>query len=152
MCTAGLIATFDSLNETAMTRNTRDDVRVAELQEKVRNHFGTSISELIFEFQEEDGVVRLNLVTVNPRHRQSFLFHTTTGTDRSDAMDKMWDYVKHYRDREQSYTIQWKIRGDTELHTSYFHAKNTYEALDKLYYDRDMNAITVFSVVLNPMS
>jgi len=27
-----------------------------------------------------------------------------------------------------------------------------YEALDKLYFGRDMNTITVFSVVLNPVS
>ena len=29
---------------------------------------------------------------------------------------------------------------------------HVYEALDKLYYGRDLNTITVFSVVLNPSS
>jgi hypothetical protein len=38
------------------------------------------------------------------------------------------------------------------LNTSYFRASNVVDALQKLYYGRDMNTITVFSVVLNPVS
>ena len=38
------------------------------------------------------------------------------------------------------------------LHTSYFSAKNILGALDKLYFDRDPNTITVFSVNLNPLA
>jgi hypothetical protein len=64
----------------------------------------------------------------------------------------MLDYVKSYREKESPYTIQWTIKGEKELHTSYFRASNVYEALDKLYYGRDMNNITVFSVVLNPIT
>jgi hypothetical protein len=64
----------------------------------------------------------------------------------------MLDYVKSYREKENSYTIQWIAKQDKELHTSYFRAKNMYDALDKLYYGREINAITVFSVVLNPVS
>jgi len=48
--------------------------------------------------------------------------------------------------------LQWSARGDRELQTSYFRAHNVYEALDKLYFSRDLNTITVFSVVLNPSS
>ena len=62
------------------------------------------------------------------------------------------DYVKNYRDRESSYTIQWMTKDDKQLHTSYFRASNILDSLDKLYYDRDRNTITVFSVVLNPVS
>ena len=50
------------------------------------------------------------------------------------------------------FTIQWIARGEKELNTSYFRAANVYSALDKLYYGRDINTITVFSVVLNPAS
>ena len=64
----------------------------------------------------------------------------------------MLAYVQSYRDQESSYTVQWMSRGNKELNTSYFRARNIYEALDKLYYGRDMNTITVFSVVLNPVS
>jgi hypothetical protein len=61
-------------------------------------------------------------------------------------------YVQGYKEKENSYTIQWVAKGDHELHTSYFRAGNIMNALEKLYYGRDMNTITVFSVVLNPVS
>jgi len=64
----------------------------------------------------------------------------------------MLHYVQRYKEKENSYTIQWVAKGDTELHTSYFKASNILNALQKLYYGRDMNTITVFSVVLNPIS
>ena len=64
----------------------------------------------------------------------------------------MLDYVKTYKERTSSYTIQWSDRGRNDLETSYFRAKNILEALDKLFYDRDPNSITVFSVMLNPIS
>ena len=64
----------------------------------------------------------------------------------------MLSYVKDYRDKESSYTIQWTVKGENELHTSYFRARTILEALDKLYYGRDATTITVFSVVLNPIT
>jgi hypothetical protein len=97
-------------------------------------------------------MVKLDLITINPRHSQSFLFHSEKAADKVDALRKMLDYVKNYKEKENSYTIQWVARGEHELHTSYFRAGNILEALEKLYYGRDRNTITVFSVVLNPVS
>jgi hypothetical protein len=42
--------------------------------------------------------------------------------------------------------------GDNKLHTSYFRAKNMYEALDKFFYERDMAHYKIFSISLNPVS
>jgi hypothetical protein len=132
----------------------KQDVHVesARIQKQIENHLGISGSSLLFEFRQMDNKVRLDLITVNPRHNQSFLFHTETGYDRVDVLRKMLEYVQNYRDKESSYTVQWMARGDKELNTSYFRARNMYEALDKLYFSRDMNTITVFSVVMNPVS
>lgn len=137
--------------QVVMSSRNADDVQVAEYQRKIKDHFPKS-TELIFEFQDVKGKNQLDLVTINPRHNQSFLFHSTQGVSRLDAIEKMWDYVHNYKDRENSYTIQWKLHGERELQTSYFRAKNIYEALDKLNYGRDMNTLTVFSVRLNPTS
>ena len=92
------------------------------------------------------------IITINPRHNQAFLFHSETGSDKVEALKKMLTYVQSYKEKESSYTIQWVVKGDTELHTSYFRAGNILDVLQKLYYGRDMNTITVFSVVLNPIS
>ncbi|MGZ5282984.1 MAG: hypothetical protein ACXWEY_11970, partial [Bacteroidia bacterium] len=76
----------------------------------------------------------------------------TVGTDKVDALGKMDAYVRGNYKNENSYTVQWNAKEDNQLHTSYFNAKNIYEALDKLYYGRDMNTITVYIVKLNPIS
>ncbi len=127
-------------------------VESVKLQKKIESHLGIQGSELSFEFQNTEGKVKLDLITINPRHNQSFLFHSELGIDKLDALRRMQEYVKSYKDKYDSYTIQWIAKGESELHTSYFTASNMYDALDKLYYGRDINTITVFSVVLNPVA
>ncbi len=128
-------------------------VEAARIQKEIKTYLGLRSNALIFEYSTaEQNKVKLDLITINPRHNQSFLFHTVNGYDKVDALKKMLDYVKNYREKESSYTIQWIANGEKELNTSYFRASNMYDALDKLYYGRDMNQITVFSVVLNPVA
>ncbi|WP_310393372.1 hypothetical protein [Hymenobacter sp.] len=129
-----------------------DEYEAARIQREIEQHLGLEPGQLRFEFRQLDGVMRLDLITVNPRHQQSFLLRYETGHDEVECLRKMLDYVRHLRDTESPFTLQWRARGDKELHTSYFRAHNAYEALDKLYFGRDLNTITVFSVVLNPSS
>ncbi len=127
-------------------------VEAARIQQEIKNYLGLRSSDLVFEYSNTDGKVKLDLITVNPRHNQAFLFHNETGSDKVKALKKMLTYVQSYKEKENSYTIQWVVKGGKELHTSYFKAGNIMDALQKLYYGRDMNTITVFSVVLNPIS
>jgi hypothetical protein len=127
-------------------------VEAARIQQEIKDYLGLRSSDLVFEYNAMDGKVKLDLITVNPRHNQAFLFHTVAGSDKIDALKKMFTYVQSYKEKENSYTIQWVVKGGKELHTSYFKAPNITDALQKLYYGRDMNTITVFSVVLNPIS
>lgn len=125
---------------------------IAQKQKVIQDYLGLSSESLIFEYNKLNEGVKLDLITVNPRHNQSFLFHSVIGVDRLDALSKMIEYVKSNHNDEESYTIQWTAKGNHELHTSYFRAKNMYQALDKLYYGRDINLITVFIIKLNPIS
>lgn len=127
-------------------------VEAARIQQEIKDYLGLRTSDLVFEYSTADSKVKLDLITINPRHNQAFLFHSEHGSDKVDALKKMLTYVQRYKEKENSYTIQWVAKGDTELHTSYFKAGNILNALQKLYYGRDMNTITVFSVVLNPVS
>ena len=127
-------------------------VEAARIQQEIKDHLGLASSDLVFEYASVDGKVKLDLITINPRHNQAFLFHSETGSDKVDALKKLLAYVQRYKEKENSYTIQWVVKGGKELHTSYFKAGNIMDALQKLYYGRDMNTITVFSVVLNPIS
>jgi len=136
-----------------LTESTSDShVEAARIQQQIKDYLGLRTSDLIFEYGAFEGKTKLDLITINPRHEQSFLFHSETGADKVGALKKMLDYVTSYKEKENSYTIQWVANGNHELHTSYFRAGNILECLEKLYYGRDRNTITVFSVVLNPVS
>ena len=136
-----------------MTESASDShVEAARIQQQIKDYLGLRTSDLIFEYSGFEGKTKLDLITINPRHEQSFLFHSETGADKVDSLRKMLDYVTSSKEKENSYTIQWVAKGNHELHTSYFRAGNILEALEKLYYGRDRNTITVFSVVLNPIS
>jgi len=127
-------------------------VEAARMQQQIKDYLGLRTSDLIFEYGTVDGRTKLDLITINPRHSQSFLFHSEQGADKVDALRKMLHYVQNYKEKDNSYTIQWVAKGESELHTSYFRSANILDALEKLYYGRDRNTITVFSVVLNPVS
>jgi hypothetical protein len=134
---------------------TRDkNLEIARLQKEIGDYIGMGQDSLVFNFEEENEgkTTKLYLITLNARHNQSFLFESTVGSDKLDALRNMLDYVRNYKERSSSYTIQWSSREDRTLQTSYFRAKNVLEALDKLFYDRDPNSITVFSVILNPIT
>lgn len=127
-------------------------VEAARIQQEIKDYLGLRTSDMVFEYTSQDGKIRLDLITINPRHNQAFLFHSEAGSDKIDVLKKMLNYVQNYKEKENSYTIQWVAKGGKELHTSYFKASNIMDALQKLYYGRDMNTLTVFSVVLNPVA
>jgi hypothetical protein len=128
------------------------NVEVARYQKDIATRLGVDSQNLIFNYKQKNETVRLDLVTVNPKHEQSFLFQTITGTDKIDALKKMLEYVIEHYYNENSLTIQWIKIGENMLHTSYFRAQNMYEALDKFYYGRDMGSYKIFSITLNPVS
>ncbi len=127
-------------------------VELTEVQKKIEDHLGLDRNTLLFEYASLKGKIRLNLITVNPRHNQSFLYHHCEGYDKLDALKKMYTYVSKSKEKENHYSIQWRANSESDLHTSYFRARNVYDALDKLYYGRDIQTITVFHVTLNPIT
>lgn len=129
---------------------TDKNIQISQIQNEIEEYIGLGINSLVYNFDEHNNKTILHLVTLNPRHNQSFLFHLEEGYDKIDVLKKMLKYVKSYKDKESTYTIQWKKASDNTLQTSYFSAKNAQGALDKLTYDRDPNSITVFSVIMNP--
>ncbi len=134
-----------------MTRQDQN-VETAKYQKDIAVRLGLDPQNLIFNYKQKNETVRLDLVTVNPKHEQSFLFHTITGTDKIDALKKMLDYIEQHYPNEGSLTVQWIKIGENTLHTSYFRAQNMYEALDKFYYGRDIGQYKIFSIALNPVS
>lgn len=128
------------------------NVEIARYQKDIAVRLGLDSDNLIFNYKQKNETIRLDLVTVNAKHEQSFLFHTITGTDTLDALKKMLEYIDEHYPNESSMTIQWVKIGENKLHTSYFRAQNMYGALDKFYYGRDLSQYKIFSISLNPIS
>lgn len=127
--------------------------REQALRKEIESYIGGLEPDSIrFVFSADKGLTHLEVVTQNPRHNQFFLFHSVEAVNREEALEKMMDYVKDYKEKESSYTVQWALVGENELHTSYFRARNIMHALDKLYHGREMNSVIVFSVKLNPIA
>lgn len=136
-----------------MTQSSTDEnIKVANLQQDIINHLGIAQQNAVFNYKEKDGQIVLDLVTINPKHDQSFLFQSINGTNKSDSLSRMLAYIKSNFEKENTYTMQWLKIGENELHTSYFRAANMYQVLDKFAYNRDLNQYKIFSINLNPMS
>jgi hypothetical protein len=128
------------------------NVEIARYQKEISQRLGLPSDNVIFDFSQNKKITTLNLITINPRHEQSFLFHSVKAVDKIEALQKMQKYVNAQQKDENTYTIQWRKVGDTQLHTSYFRAKNMYDALDKFYYNRDIASYTIFNLALNPVA
>ena len=119
---------------------------------KIAKMLGLNRDLLTFHYTTQDGKSILELATLNPRHQQTFLFHTTTGFGEMDALNKMEEYIKGTKNTKSTYTIQWAMADTSELHTSYFTGKNIYEVLDKFYYGKAITGTIIFNISLNPLS
>ena len=58
-----------------MTR-TDQNVETARYQKDIASRLGIDSDNLIFNYKQKNETVRLDLVTVNPKHEQSFFFNT----------------------------------------------------------------------------
>jgi nanoRNase/pAp phosphatase (c-di-AMP/oligoRNAs hydrolase) len=119
---------------------------------QIAKMLGLSRELLTFHYSNEDGKTTLQLATMNPRHQQTFLFHTTQGFGEMDALNKMQEYVQENKNTRSTYTIQWAMEGINDLHTSYFTGKNIYQVLDKFYYGKAITSTIIFNISLNPLS
>ncbi len=60
---------------------TRDkNLEIARLQKEIGDYIGMGADSLVFNYEEvPNGGIKLFLITLNPAHNQSFLFHQTAG-------------------------------------------------------------------------
>lgn len=133
-----------------MIAKTKD--RVSEIEKKIANSLSIKSDLLVFEYHEMPDYVDLDLFTINKVHKQQFFFHSTEGRDKIEALELMLKYANNKLFIEDSFTIQWKVKGDTEIHQSHFRAINMMDALDKFYFGRSINSIVIYSIVLNPIA
>lgn len=128
------------------------NIEIARIQKSISKWMELSLDKLVFDYTQDGDQVKLNLITINPRHDETFLFHTTEGEDKLSALQAMLEYVELKHAKKQSYTVQWAQKGTADLQTSYFRARSMYEVLDKFFHGRNAEEYTVFSIQLNPIA
>ena len=122
-----------------------------QAEKEIQHYLGQDSDHIVnFKYEFRDGKTHVYVETINPKYNQMFLFHTETGIDKPDALGKMLEYIKSYKDEQDSYTIQWCATGEREVRTSYFNGASVEEALAKFRYGRDRNKTTIFLISLNP--
>jgi hypothetical protein len=131
---------------------TKTEDRVTQIQNKIAESLSINLDQLLFEYHEMPDYVDLDLFTINEVHKQQFFFHSSEGRDKIEALELMLKYADNKLYIEDSFTIQWKIKGTTEVHQSHFRAINMMDALDKFYFGRSVSSIMIYSIVLNPIA
>lgn len=127
------------------------NIEMARLQREISRKLDLPLDNLVFNYTTEDEGVRLELITINPKHDQSFLFHSVVAPNKLKALGDLFDYVLQTFRKEQSYTVQW-AKKEGELHTSYFRARDMFEVLEKFYHGRVKDDYLIFSITLNPIA
>lgn len=126
--------------------------RELEIKNKIAQSLNIGLDQMVFDYHQMPDYVDLDLFTINKVHKQQFFFHSSEGRDRIEALELMLKYAKNKLFIEDSFTIQWKVKGETEIHQSYFRAINMMDALDKFYFGRSISSIVIYSIVLNPIA
>lgn len=122
------------------------------LRREIEGYFNADLTTLDFDFIQNEDQVILHLFTISAKHKQRFLFYSVSGKTKIEALVAMLAYVREESKFENTYTIQWSVKGENALHTSYFRAADIFQALDKFSFGIDKNSMLVFSVTLNPIS
>ena len=66
---------------------TDKNIETAKLQKEIGDHIGVGVDSLMFNYVEEPGKgAKLYLITLNPRHNQSYLFQSTEGGTKLEAL------------------------------------------------------------------
>ena len=66
---------------------------LTEVEAKISDILGLGKDHLVFSYKAVNDVTQLDIITFNPRHDQSFLFHSVKGLDKLEAASKLLEYV-----------------------------------------------------------
>ncbi|MDZ7848191.1 MAG: hypothetical protein U5L96_16370 [Owenweeksia sp.] len=78
----------------------KQNLEISKKQKEIESFLSLGSTDVIFDYQEAGGQMRLDVITINPRHNQSFLFHSSEGYNKLDVLNHMLQYVRTYRERK----------------------------------------------------
>jgi len=97
-------------------------VEAARIQQQIKDYLGLRTSDLIFEYRSWKGGPSWTLSPSTPGTTSRVSFSFEKGSDKVDALKKMWSYVRTIR-RKKTRIHSMGGQKRPELHTSYFRAE-----------------------------
>jgi len=102
-------------------------------------------------------VTKLTLITYNPSHKKHFLLHSLEAQTRLMAVKAMYKHIFTLKQTLASkdspfllYSIEWFDKKTNEKRKSSFYGSSIQDILMKFYYKRDVNELTLLTMMLLP--
>ncbi len=133
--------------------NKSSEILLAEMtsEETIRKELNDVT--IYFDYQEDEAETELSIITISKNHGERFLFHKIKSSSKMNCLSKMIDYIKSdYKLNHQNYEINWRKKGDTTNHTSWFHGKSLLDIVDKFYFLKDPVDIIIYEMKMRPMA
>ncbi len=98
-------------------------------------------------------IIKLDLITINKEHNQKFLFHSLKGVSKIGILKEMIAYIQEYKDRSESYEIEWiNLKQPEKTLTSWFLGNDIMDVLHKFYYNKEKTQFKIFRIKLMPLA
>ena len=134
--------------------NKPSEILLEELQ--IEGEIKDELNDVIvyFDYQDENELTELSLITISKNHGERFLFHKCSSKTKVGALKSMLEYIKSdYKKNWMNYEVVWYKRGDNgKQNISWFHGKSFIEIMDKFYFMKDPADVIVYGVKLKPMA
>ncbi len=102
--------------------------------------------------ENENSMVTLHVITINPIHEQEFLLKEFVDFTEERVLKNAIAYLEKERHEENSYTVIWTKVSSSRTNTSYFSADDMEEVLKKFFKDKVKKQYIIYEIKLNPIS
>lgn len=125
-----------------------------QIVEILKNDNGVSCHfDYHINMMSDEETIKLNLLTYNPAHQNYMLLHSAAGKSSIHCLEKMEQFLHEFYNPEflYSFTIEWKKKGETTKHISYFRAIDEASATEKFLHEKNEEEYE-YAVHKNPIA
>lgn len=99
-------------------------------------------------WDEIDDKLTLHLFTYNDRNGQSFLLKSLPGNVKVGILSKMLNYLTDEMPSENKYSVTWIRKEGKEEQLSYFHGNSIVDIINKFYFGKEVEDISILEIKL----
>lgn len=121
-----------------MANNKENETKKLTLEDRVSELVKSDNNCTVhFDYKKAQGTsldkVELTVTTFNPSHNEKFVLMKAVEIGTIKCLEKVISYLEHHKKFQSSYTVIWSEKMKFQTNTSYFHAYDMQEVLDRFY-------------------